>query len=318
MFRKKKPGAFHKNVFLPKRKEKRAKRGASEEKTGRPGMFFLSLFLWLVFLGTLGYLLLVSPLLLLERFSVSGNSRVSTEKLEDFFSQATSDTWLGVFSAKNYLLFRTEKFSAALLETYPEIRSARVEKRFPASLFLRVEEREAGVLWCSGGPCYLLDEENRTRESRAIIGLPEERLPVYTVIDKSGLPVDLGQPVFSYPFSTRLLALYSLLDERFGIKLEKESVTPSRFSDEVRFRAEGGYELYVNTSLEPQETIDSLALFFDGELPQEKLGELAYIDLRTENRIYYAFKNAPEEKKSEENKENAKDPKEGEKAKKKE
>jgi hypothetical protein len=56
-----------------------------------------------------------------------------------------------------------------------------------------------------------------------------------------------------------------------------------------------GWELYVSTELPIASTLDALSLLFEKELPPEKRAGLRYIDMRIENRVYYAFKDAPAE-----------------------
>ncbi|MEK9173795.1 MAG: FtsQ-type POTRA domain-containing protein, partial [Patescibacteria group bacterium] len=204
----------------------------------------------------------------------------------------------------NFFLFRTSRVRAILEDEFPAIEEVSVTKTFPNKVNVFLRERELALLWCSRGPCYLLSEHNVARAGGFV---PERRgeLPLYTVIDTGGLPVEIGRALFDYPFIEHFKENKERLQGELGIVIKPEMTSASRFSDELRMQTEGGWELFINSRIEPEENIKTLRLFFEQEIPFERQGELRNVDLRTENRIYYTLKGPPSQEEGEEKKEEA-------------
>lgn len=113
---------------------------------------------------------------------------------------------------------------------------------------------------------------------------------MYTVTDLGGLPVEIGRTLFDYPFIEHFKENKERLKTELGIEVNPEMMSASRFSDELRMKTEAGWELTLNSRIEPDQNIKTLRLFFEQEIPFERQGELRNVDLRTENRIYYSLK----------------------------
>ena len=69
----------------------------------------------------------------------------------------------------------------------------------------------------------------------------------------------------------------------------------SRFADELRVKTKGGWQIYFGTRIPLEASLEALQLLFEKELPEERHGDLEYIDLRTENRVFYRYKEGIEE-----------------------
>ncbi len=290
----KKRQVFREDLYLPKRQVKRVKRG---DVVGENDRHFpwLALLLWIFFVGTFGYMLFFSPVMNIEVLHVEGNTLVPQSEIEKYFAEEREQISWKILKRQNFFLFRGSIFEKRLREELPAIEDVRIEKTFPNKLSVFVIERQTAILWCSRGPCALIRKDGRAAEGANI---PEKRgtLPLYTIVDIGGLPIVLGDKIFNYPFVQNFEENTKLLKEEFGIVVKSDATSASRFSDEVRFTTEAGYELLLNLRLDPHQNSKFLHLFFDQEIPLDSQGELKSIDLRTENRIYYALKNSkPEE-----------------------
>jgi POTRA domain, FtsQ-type len=288
----KKKSAFREEMYLPKRQVKRPKRGEVVEDKKRT-FPWLALLLWICFLGTSAYMLLFSPVMNIEVLHTEGNVLVSQSDVEKYFAEERESVTWHVFKRSNYFLFQTERLKQNLQNTFPAIEDISVEKKFPNKINIYIKERAIAILWCSRGPCALVRSDGRAVEGALV---PEKKglLPLYTIVDTGGLPIVLGERLFDYPFVENFDTNRKLLSEELNITFKNEATSASRFSDEVRLNTDAGYELLLNARLEPRQNIKFLRLFFDQELPYDRQGELRSIDLRTENRIYYTLKNAPE------------------------
>ncbi len=294
----KKRQVFREDLYLPKHQLKKVKRG--EVVTSHKKSFpWLALFLWFCFVGTFVYMLLFSPVMNVEVLHVEGNSRVTQSDVEKYFAEEREGVFGFVLKRQNFFLFRTGALRNRLQQELPAIENVRVEKEFPNKVNIFIEERQIAVLWCSRGPCSLVRNDSVAAEGANV---PDKKgnLPLYTIVDTGGLPVTLGEKIFDYPFVEYFRENVQLLQEEFGIAVKNEATSASRFSDEVRFSTETGYELLLSMRFDPHQNMKFLHLFFDQEFSLERQGELKSIDLRTENRIYYALKNSNPEDAAEE------------------
>lgn len=298
----KKKKKFREELYLPKRQLKKPKRSENVEDPRR-AFPWLTLFLWLCFLGTGGYMFFFSPVVKMDTLHMEGNVRVPKDRVEELFVHEGETKLFGAVVRSNFFLFRTETLKRQLQEEFPAIEEVVVTKTFPNKVNVLIRERELALLWCSRGPCYLLGENNVALPGD---GVPERRgdLPMYTVVDMGGLPVEIGRTLFDYPFLGHFKENRERLQSELGIVIKPEMMSASRFSDEIRLQTEAGWELLLNARIEPGENIQTLRLFFEQEVPFERQGELRNVDLRTEKRIYYSLKvPAGEEEKKEDGKE---------------
>ncbi|EKD46470.1 MAG: hypothetical protein ACD_67C00227G0001, partial [uncultured bacterium] len=51
-----------------------------------------------------------------------------------------------------------------------------------------------------------------------------------------------------------------------------------------------GLEIYFSMQFPLESAIDSLKVVLSKEIPEEKRGDVEYIDLRDENKVFYKFK----------------------------
>lgn len=253
------------------------------------------IFLWLVLFGTTLYILFFSPQLALSSVEFSGAQNRSLESAKDLVKKELSGKYFGVLPRNNFFVVRPLRLKRLLESEYPLFRSVEVSRHFPNRLSIHTETREIIVLFCSGGPCHLLDEEGKARES--VQALKEENLSsVLWVTDLSGRLVDSGEKLFDPRFPSFVTLLQGAFQERFGLSLENRFTVTSRFASELRAKTAEDFEIFFSTELPLESSLKALSLLFEKELPEEKRKKLRYIDLRAENRIYYVFDDGAEQK----------------------
>ena len=244
--------------------------------------------LWLCLGATTAYILFLSPYLLVEDSSISGAKHIPGERLEQFVTHELSGKYLGLVPRNNFFTLRTTQLESKLKQEYPLLKKATVTRVFPNTLRVELEECEKIVTWCSQGTCFMLDDNGVITENPRAYS-DENKKYVLSVTDASGQTVSAGQRLFDWNFSAFVISLEPLMSERLGLSVEDEFTTASRFSDELRVKTKDGWEIYLNTKIPLQKSLSTLALLFEKELSAEKRIQLKYVDLRTENRVYYAF-----------------------------
>lgn len=269
---------------LPRKKERRA------VESKHPGSHIIGVcFLWGIFLSTLAYLFLFSPFVLIEDISVVGSKEISSDSLRGFVEQELRGSYFGIFPKRAYSIVRPRLLEDALRREFPLLASVYVERGFPNTLRVTVTERKNIIIWQSGEQSYLVDEQGMTHESTQALS-PENSVYILSLVDTSNKPVNLGEKVLEEDTAEFVILLHELFPAQLEFALLPQYTVVSRFADEVRAKTEEGWEVYFNTDIPVQTSLDTLELLFEKELPREKRAQLAYIDLRAENRAYFAFR----------------------------
>jgi cell division septal protein FtsQ len=245
--------------------------------------------LWLLFVATLFYVAFFSVFFLIGEVRIIGASTVSEETIQRFVEQQLDEKYFNLFPRLNFFLARPYALEKILLDEYPLLSSANVTRVFPDGMHITVTERKKIILWCSQEQCFLVDESGIARDaSRAL--LPENVSHTILITDMSGKPAVIGEKVFDSGYGMFVVELNEMFTEQLGIALAPRLTTVSRFANEVRVKTTEGWEVYFGTDVPLQSSLNALKLLFEKELPKELRTKLAYIDLRTENRVYYAFR----------------------------
>lgn len=277
-------------AFLPDRKPGRKPR---RPVAGRFPWWIAAL--WVVLSATTGYVLFFSPFHMLETVAVSGNRDVPADRIEAFIREKWSRPIAYLVPGNGFFAFRTEETETALSQRFPKLSSVKVEKMFPDRVSVTVSERDRIFLFCSGPTCVLSDAGNRATDATS--ALSEENVPfIVRLEDTTGQIVAVGDTLFDVPLPDIALRLERGLREDLGLPLSPPLTTPGRVSREIRFRTEAGWEIYASADIVPEKTVEALRLVLERELPEDRRDRLRYVDLRTENKAFYAFE---EEKKEE-------------------
>jgi cell division septal protein FtsQ len=278
--------------FLPQKTDGRnvpSRRERLEPKGEQSFSFLGTLFLWLLFLGTLIYVVVFSPYLALTSWEVTGLSLVPAESFQADVDQEIHHKYLSVIPRDRYLLVRPRALEQFLKERYPLIKNLVVTRIFPHTLHLTVEERNILLLWCVSDTCGHVLEDGSVREVSSVYEEEENKNHTLFLRDGSAEPLRFGSDVYDPQVVALALALPQALQERFGIETEKEMSFSSRFANELRVKTKQGWELYISTRLPLDTSLETLRLLFEKELPEDRRSGLQYIDLRTENRIFYRY-----------------------------
>lgn len=269
---------------LPERREYRT---LKKEQKGSNHVAVI--FLWILFFGTIFYLFFFSSFVLIEKVQVSGMSEISEESLRGFVEGQLAGKYWGIFPKRAYAVVQPQTLERRLREQYPLLATASIGRIFPNGLHLAVTERKKIILWNSLGLSYLVDEDGITHESTRALS-PENETYVITVTDTSDKAVTMGERVFTANYGAFIIDMNEQFPEQLGLALEPRYTIVSRFAEELRARTDEGWEVYFDTSIPIETSLNTLKLLFEKELPPEKRSRLAYIDLRAENRAYYTFR----------------------------
>lgn len=267
--------------------EKRKHRGV-EKKHGQHNVVGI-LLLWILFFGTLFYTAFFSLFFLTGEPRITGMSEISEKTLSDFVDATLAKKYFQIFSRHNFFLVHPKDLENQLRREYPLLASVSVTRVFPDGLRIEVTERKKIILWYSKEQSFLIDENGIAHDSAQAL-LPENEKYILSVTDMSNKEVALDDKVFDADYGVFVVQVNELFSEQLGMTLESRYTTVSRFADELRAKTNEGWAVYFGTDIQIESSLTVLKLLFEKELSKEQRTKLAYIDLRAENRAYYAYR----------------------------
>ncbi|HWQ60053.1 MAG TPA: FtsQ-type POTRA domain-containing protein [Candidatus Fimivivens sp.] len=263
----------------------------SRERTKRGGVLWGTFMLWTVLISVTVFTVFFSDFHVIRSVAVNGTQDVSPADIEAFVFGRISGRHFRVFPADNFFLVSTSSLEKETLREFPKLSSVSITRRFPDRILVSVTERDRMLMWCSGGPCVLVEDDGVARDAGPAETLKNEPF-LLRVVDTSARPVDIGMPILTPEETVAILRLERGLRERSGIGFSPVFASPSRVSDEIRITTDEGWDILAGLDIDPDKTILSLQLVLDKEIPVEKRSVLRYVDLRTENRAFFASKDA--------------------------
>lgn len=253
-------------------------------------------FLWVVFFGFLVYVFFFSSLLQIHRHVFLSIRAVSSEEVSVILETFLSGKSFGIFPNNTLpvAFLRREKLKDNLLQNFPIFRSVKVAFSFPDRVTLSAEERKKTIVLCSGGPCFSIDERGFPYESAVSPFETFNQTADVFIVDISAKPILFSDAVFSEEFLRNLFMFRSALSEELDISTLNRIETPSCLSDDVRFKTSEGWMLFASLTIPVENTLRSLRLLFLKTVSEVDRKNMDYIDLRTENKIFYLLRGEKE------------------------
>lgn len=274
----------------------RIKRRSADE----PVKFSRILFYFLapLFCGVAIYIFIFSSFLEIKTISVNGTKELAGEDILKDLKSSLGGKHLGLIPKNNFILVSKSKLEKDLAGHFRKINSVGVKKIFPDILAVDISERRSLILWCSGGPCYIIDENGY-----AYIGIDLDSPEVVQnnlieLVDTGARPITIGEKILNEEYVSFLISLREEIRKNAGININTKWHTPSMVAEEVEIDTEEGWRLYFSGNVKPEKAIRTLKTFLDEEIGGEKRSKLEYVDLRVENKVYYKLETKTEERKN--------------------
>ncbi|MDD5397243.1 MAG: FtsQ-type POTRA domain-containing protein [Candidatus Moranbacteria bacterium] len=267
--------------------ENKAGRDIVSAKTGRI-IFFVLL---VGFVSVSVYMVLFSQYLQIVNVDVLGTRELDAANLKQKLEDSLQGKFFGAIPKNNFLFVSQKNIEAALLNDFKKIRSLKVVKKFPDTVSIEIEERKALLVWCSGEKCFLIDE-NGYAYNEADFNSPElVQNHLLQINETNGQDVAIGSKIIDPAYEKYVLGIKDALFA-MGFNLTDQYSTPSRMAEEISVKTDQDSELHFSTQFSLDSALRTLSLILKKEIPEEKRNDIAYIDLRNENKAFYKFKNA--------------------------
>lgn len=248
----------------------------------------------LAFLGVIVYALFFSGFLSINQVNISGLKELDRENILKVVNSRIQGKYLGFLDKNNLLLVISGSIKKELLLGFSKIEGVSIRKKFPNTLFVDIKERESTLIFCQKENCYIVDE-NGIAYSKKDFSLPEVREErLLTLIDTSEKSAFLWEQVFEKKQLDYILGIGEKMKSNLNIEMKNTYETPSRVSSDIRAVTSEEWKVYFNENISLQKEIDMLRVVL-----LEKIGDkrqnLEYVDLRSDNKVYYKFKEGTQE-----------------------
>ena len=222
-------------------------------------------------------------------FDVEAVNINQPDGLKDLDILGDLNVWLSeerFFIAKknNLLLLKEADIKAFILENFPQIKDASIDKEKHA-LKVNVQERDTAGLWCRSGKCFYFDLNGVAfKESTDSSGF------VLTVIkDMKSDIMNIGDKVSTPELISVLLKAEKLL-ESSGIAVKEIIFTDSQAGNE--FEAVATYKshvfkVYLSAEIDVERQLEAFNIAWGEKITPSHKGSIEYVDLRVPDRIYY-------------------------------
>jgi hypothetical protein len=108
--------------------------------------------------------------------------------------------------------------------------------------------------------------------------------------DEEGRETTVGDAVIDASLDTFIPECMQKFESRFGKTMTPEVQVISRFSGELLFHVEGGFDMMVDSHQSIDDTLMTLQAALDRGIPKSEEEHLSRMDLRTANKVYYTVK----------------------------
>jgi hypothetical protein len=223
---------------------------------------------------------------LVKQIDIRGNEVTPDEEIVDIVNGRVEGKYLGLIPKSNFLLVREDAISEEILSKIPRVSSALVDTQGMDTLVIDISERKPSALYCEdvsdvGNPskCFFLDDTGNIF-SKA----PDFSGSVYVIYS--------SEPAIEVPLRTQLIEpgefaeIRSFLSDISKVDLAPRAVV--KRGAEYAAILSGGTELKWKSGQNLSALASDLTSFLnDPKTKKIAFGDLLYIDLRFENKIYW-------------------------------
>jgi hypothetical protein len=255
----------------------------------------LSIFLFVVIFASMAYISR-TPFLNIQGIETTGSKAIDIEKIKEIVQKDISGNYLWFFPKTNILFYPKNEIKNELSETFKRLKDVAFSVTGEKILQLSILEREPKYIWCGEVPEALLMEVSISKASG------KEQCDF---MDETGFIFDEA-PFFSkevffkfygiLPADFAKFILFKQIIENMGLKpvaLYAENNGNMKIFLSTKSSTSMGPEIIFNSDYDFEKIIENLQTALATEPLQSdfknKYDSLSYIDLRSENKVYYKF-----------------------------
>lgn len=243
--------------------------------------------LLMIFVGVVIYSFIFASFLEIDEIVVDNHGSIASTDVQDAVKTELDGKYFRVIPKNNFILFDSERMEAKLKNNFKKIKVVAVSKKFPNKIGVKIEERNLILSLCSRGECYFIDENGYAYEKMSSQLKAENKNETIELVDESGREIRENEYVLLPKYVEFLVGIKDELKNNASIEILNEYRTESRISEEVIVQTKKGWDIYLNSKFPINKSSQTLKTLLNRHLMLKDLNELEYIDLRSENRVFY-------------------------------
>jgi cell division septal protein FtsQ len=252
----------------------------------RRPVFWYSI-LVLIIASACAYFFFFYPDFQVKNIIISGNEKINTKDIENLAWSQVSKKIFGIFEwnvfTKSIFLVDTGKINKEILEKFPAVESAKIDKNFPDKLMLGLTERKpVGVFCDNNNDCFLIDGNGVVFEPSG--GAAGTFITIRRASENS--QIFAGEDVVNKNIMDAISKIEKNLKDNFQIDMQEAMLSnPFRLDIKTAENWEIYFGMDSNSNINLQLT--KLDLLLQKQIPPAERKNLQYIDLRFKDRAYY-------------------------------
>ena len=221
---------------------------------------------------------------------INGLKNISRADVMDEVNADLDGKYAKIIDKNNLLLVRSSKVQNQLQNDFKKIKEVSITKKFPSTLIVNITERKPALIFSTGGHYYIVDDSGQAFEeiSHDSSDFQNSDWPVFQ--DDSNGKVNLNETAIDQDLLSFFLGARDRLKNELDIDLDRVNETPSRMSYDVRIRTVDGWMVYFDGNLNLDKQIEVLKTVLDNKISKGDRPNLEYIDLRSDNKVFYKFR----------------------------
>lgn len=253
-------------------------------------------FFCLVFLVLVFYVFIYSRLVKISNIEIleRENKKVDdSDVYNEIQSKIQEKNWLKI-DKDNFFLVSENNLKENILTNFPKIKDVEIKKIFPNKMKINLIEYDLMPIIClksQNDDCFVLDNEGKIVEKADFNNPKLKENEKVIIIDKNENDLlEVGSEFISQKKLENIIFLGKELTYNLNTKIEQPYFIPARGANEVKFMTKDGWYVLLDTTIDPEISLNFLNLFFEKGF-NEKKKKLEYVDARINEKIFYVTKN---------------------------
>lgn len=279
---------------------------------------FLFYLLLLSFFGVTIYILLFSRYLAITNISVIGLDNLKEDEITQEIRWSLEGKFFNIIERDNLFFVRPAYYENILSQKFKKIDSVEISRKFPGTIVVNIKEKKLAMIFSTGGRFFILDDKGKAFEEINQDSPEYANNDLVLVTDTGNNDINPQGIIFDPNHINFINDVRRRIENELNINLAREFNTPNRISGDLRVATKEGWSIYFDANLDPKKEAGMLKAVLDEKIPKDQTGNLEYIDLRVDNKVFYKFRDgSATEAKQEDEKSAAEQPKTEEKEEKK-
>ena len=210
---------------------------------------------------------------------ILGNQKISTQDINNILTEKIKLNLI-FFETKSIFLVNLKEMNKKILEKFPDISEAKVERVLPSTLIAEIKERSPAGIWHQRDEYFYFD-------NKAVIFEKTEEKIEPVVICEVEKPIILGKPIIQ---KRNLDSILEINSKAKGSEIDIREFIISGDEKKLKVNISEGWYILFNLEEDTKEKLFNLDLVLKEKIPLERRRELEYIDLRFGNRVFFRYK----------------------------